>query len=262
MLFEFKHRGIILTLSIIAAIIVIASNIIDNVVHDGFEVGSITTFLVLGAMLLFIIGQYTHFENPRVKARFSFASYIVYLIIYGRYFLSTIWSTSALTENVWVKSVNSILGVFCALSFIFLIISLVMNSISNSRVDSYSLLKISGVLLLVFTFLFGVGDFIASSTSESFGTMNQNELGIFIVESILSPLMYILVSILIFFMTFFLSKDSKIVMRNKDKKYRYTKKPIGMTEKEKLDTLKKYQDLLDNGIITKEEFEQKKKKLI
>lgn len=256
MKFEYKHKNIILAFSILAAIISVAIVIFESVVRDDYVSGSLTTFLVLGGMVLLIIGQFSNFENTKTKSMFTFVAYCIYLIIYGRYFVSTSWGVAFnAVGNQVLRSVNSIFGVFCAISFILLIASLIAYTTSRNPKDSIHLLKISGVLLLVFSSLFCLGDIVAYIID--FG---EESVRIELTQSALNSSMYLVISIVVFFMTFFLEKTSYFKMRSESKNSGSSKR--WMSEKDKLNTLKKYRELLESGAISKEEFDKKKNEIM
>lgn len=252
---EYKHKNLVLAFSIIAAAISVGGVLFESIVEQEFVSGSATTFMVLMGMVLLIIGQFSHFENRHTQSLFSFSSYILYLVIYGGYFFKISWGVATENDgNQILRSVNSIFGVFCAISFALLVISLILNSTSRNPNDSIHLLRISGLLLLIFSSLFCLGDIIASTIS-----IDGSNVSIELTESAFSSSMYLVISIIVFLITFFMDKNSYIGAQGKTN---FKRGSSYMSEKDKLDTLKRYKELLEKGTITQEEFDSKKKDLI
>jgi len=252
---EYKHKGLILAFSILASAISTGGVLFQSIVQQQYVAGTPTTFFVLGGMVLLIIGQFSHFENNHTQSIFAFAAYITYLVIYGGYFAKTSWGVLENEGNQVLRSINSIFGVFCAISFALLIVSLVLYFSKRNPKDSIHLLHVSVLLLLIFSSLFCLGDIIASTIS-----VNGNSVSVSLTEAAFSSSLYLVVSIIVFLMTFYMDKSSYI---RSEENINYRRSSSGnMSEKEKLDTLKRYRELLEEGIITQKEFDSKKKELI
>jgi len=257
MKFSYKYQKTVVILSMVAALLSIVGVIFQSVITREYQTGTFVTFLVIGCMVLLIISNFAQFENKKLPAMFDFIAYCIYLFIYGNYFIKTSYNMSQnITVNVVLQSVNSIFGVFCGVSFVLLVASLIVYSCASKPKDSLHLLQISGLLLLMFSVLFCGGN-IAAASIELIGNGSISVVSSLVFESA----MYLVVSVIVFFITYFIKKEPFNDRESTRNGNTVSSQDI-LSEKEKAETLKRFGDLLKEGAISKEEFDKKKKALL
>jgi len=257
MKFSYKYQITVVILSMVAALLSIVGVIYQSVITNHYQAGTFVTFLIISCMVLLIISNFAHFENRKLPTMFNFIAYCIYLFIYGNYFVKTSYSVSQNSgDNVVLQSVNSIFGVFCGVSFVLLVASLIVYSCATKPKDSLHLLQISGLLLLMFSVLFCGGNIVGASLAL-IGNGSISVVSSLVFEST----MYLVVSIIVFFITYFIKKEP-FNERESLKNGNTVNSQYVLTEKEKAETLQRFGDLLKEGAISKEEFDRKKKELL
>lgn len=269
MTFKFQYRKTVIAIAVIATFISIIRVILESSIQSRI-VNIFPTFLILAGAVILIIGQFSHFENKNMPSTFTFVAYCVFLVIELGYVFSNLFgnlfSQIVASAFPWIRwnfwsSVNIVFALLTIISYILLVASLIMFSTEKHHKDSFRLLRLSSLLLLIFSTLYCLVFIVSPIIYLELNNISY-DVTLFVIYFGVPQVLHLFITILIFLMTFFMDKDSTLRSNKPKVRSRPNVRMVGMSEKEKLETLKKYQGLVENGVITREEFEEKKKKLL
>lgn len=158
-----------------------------------------------------------------------------------------------------------------ALSLVLVIVSFIVFSFSHSHKDMMTLLRVGLLLLVIFSSLVGI------CTGLAFFAV-QNTEAYYIVRLAGSIIGLVIYAVLIYFLAggvYAVEEAAKPVANIEPKTAPVAQEPVPapsspeekndvstLDEEKKIELIKSYKELLDQGILTKEEFEKKKEEIL
>jgi len=264
---RFEKQNKQLVLAIVYLVISLAVIIVMAVFEHYIFIGMSALFLPLAGVVLLSIDKSSSFKGDKTHDYLSFAGFLVYFLTAAismnssTAFIGTISSYLTIDKGMvnLIIVLNSVFSIICNLFWIMTIVAFFVYAFSNKeKADALKITKIgiyglivSVIVLATLTliaFFLPYSNYPLGANYRVFGYVAGQVISAFICLFYINNMKYV--------------KMVKVSSGNQSSYTPSNKSSSSSLEKDKIETILKYKELLDNGVITREEFEAKKKEIL